>query len=60
MSTCHTADIQLRRLQRAGLRVQLLDRVDDVDTVETARHVATLIPDSRFARTLRSVDRIVS
>jgi glycosyltransferase A (GT-A) superfamily protein (DUF2064 family) len=60
MSTGWTAAVQLGRLQRAGLRVQLLDRVDDVDTVETARRVAELIPDSRFARTLRSVDRAVS
>jgi glycosyltransferase A (GT-A) superfamily protein (DUF2064 family) len=59
MSTCHTAEIQLLRLRREGLRVQLLDRVDDVDTVETARQVAALIPDSRFARTLRRVDRAV-
>ncbi|HEY7812556.1 MAG TPA: DUF2064 domain-containing protein, partial [Nakamurella sp.] len=30
MSTGRTADVQLGRLRRAGLRVQLLDRVDDV------------------------------
>ena len=59
MSTGQTAAIQLRRLRRAGLRVQLLDRVDDVDTIETARRVATLIPGSRFARTLRRLDPVV-
>jgi uncharacterized protein len=56
MSTDHTADDQLRRLHGAGLRVQLLDRIDDVDTVDTARAVAALIPGSRFASALRRAD----
>lgn len=56
MSTDHTADDQLRRLTDAGLRVQLLDRIDDVDTVDTARAVAALIPGSRFAHVFRRAD----
>ncbi len=52
MSTQHTGAIQLRRLLDANLRVQLLDRLTDVDTIETARAVAELVPSSRFAHVL--------
>jgi glycosyltransferase A (GT-A) superfamily protein (DUF2064 family) len=52
MSTPHTGAIQLRRLLDANLHVRLLDRLTDVDTIETARTVAELVPDSRFAHVL--------
>ena len=52
MSTLHTGADQLRRLTDAGLRVQLLDTLTDVDTVGAAEDVAHLTPGSEFARTL--------
>lgn len=52
MSTPHTGEIQLRRLQEAGLDVQRLDELTDVDTITTADEVARLAPASEFARTL--------
>ena len=56
MSTRHTGAMQLMRLRQVGLRVQLLDRLADVDTIGTARHVAAVVPESRFARALADVD----
>lgn len=52
MSTAHTGADQLRRLERLGLRVQLLDKLTDVDTIDTAHEVAALIPGSAFAAAL--------
>jgi glycosyltransferase A (GT-A) superfamily protein (DUF2064 family) len=52
MSTPHTGADQLRRLTDAGLRVQLLDTLTDVDTIGTAEDVARLAPHSEFARTV--------
>jgi uncharacterized protein len=49
MSTAHTGADQLRRMYAAGLRVQILDELCDVDTIETAVAVAELIPGSAFA-----------
>lgn len=49
MSTDRTAAVQLARLHRLGLRVQLLDRLTDVDTVDTAAEVAAAAPRTRFA-----------
>jgi glycosyltransferase A (GT-A) superfamily protein (DUF2064 family) len=55
MSEATTGAEQLRRLQARGLRVQLLEELHDVDTVEVARRVAAQAPNTEFARTLRSV-----
>jgi glycosyltransferase A (GT-A) superfamily protein (DUF2064 family) len=53
MSTSDTGAEQLRRLQRLGLRVQLLDELTDVDTIDNALAVAALTPGSRFARAVQ-------
>jgi glycosyltransferase A (GT-A) superfamily protein (DUF2064 family) len=55
MSLSTTGAEQLRRLREIGLRVQLLDALSDVDTVDVARRVAAEAPGTEFARTLRSV-----
>jgi glycosyltransferase A (GT-A) superfamily protein (DUF2064 family) len=55
MSEDDTGDVQLKRLTDAGLRVQLLQPLVDVDTIESAREVADLAPDSLFASTLAAV-----
>jgi glycosyltransferase A (GT-A) superfamily protein (DUF2064 family) len=52
MSTADTGAQQLARLHGLGLRVQLLDELTDVDTIDTAREVAALVPGSAFARAL--------
>jgi uncharacterized protein len=52
MSTGRTGDDQFERLLAAGMKVQLLDRLADVDTIEVAAQVAELIPASRFAMAL--------
>jgi glycosyltransferase A (GT-A) superfamily protein (DUF2064 family) len=52
MSTEHTGAHQLRRLQRLGLRVQLLEELRDVDTIVDADEVAALIPGSAFTAAL--------
>ncbi len=49
MSTDHTGADQLARLRDAGLRVQELAPLQDVDTPEDADAVARLVPDSAFA-----------
>ncbi|HEY3630388.1 MAG TPA: DUF2064 domain-containing protein [Jatrophihabitantaceae bacterium] len=53
MSTADTGAEQLRRL--AGLRVQLLEPLTDVDTIDAAEHVAAQAPATQFARTLAAV-----
>lgn len=53
MSTSHTGADQLGALRRAGLRVQLLDELIDVDTFPDALQVAALDPRTAFARTIR-------
>lgn len=50
MSTDHTGVDQLARLREAGLRVQELPPLRDVDTPQDAAAVASSIPDSAFAR----------
>jgi hypothetical protein len=52
MSRDDTGQIQHRRLVDAGLRVRLLPRLTDVDTISTAREVAAAAPCGRFAATL--------
>lgn len=55
MSTSRTGGIQLARLEAAGLRVQSLPVLRDVDTPDDADAVAALVPTSRFARVWREV-----
>lgn len=50
MSTEFTGAVQRRRLVDAGLTVQDLPRLEDVDTPDDARCVAAQAPRSRFAR----------
>lgn len=50
MSRDDTGDVQLRRLREAGLRVQHLPVLTDVDTPATAAEVAGLRPESEFGR----------
>lgn len=52
MSTEHTGADQLARLHALGLKVQLLDVLADVDTVDVAERVADLAPSTRFAAAL--------
>ena len=49
MSTDITAAAQLVRLRSAGLRVEMLPTLTDIDTVDDALTVARAVPDSRFA-----------
>ncbi len=51
-STPLTGRRQLSRLRQAGLRVSLLERLVDVDTVADADAAAALAPDGRFAAVL--------
>lgn len=55
MSTDHTGCIQLQRMREAGLRVQQLPELRDIDTPEDAVHVAAQVPDSRFAVAWRRI-----
>ena len=57
MSTAHTGAAQLERLRGLGLRVQLLDELTDVDTIDSADEVALLAPDSHFAIALAAAGR---
>ena len=60
MSTSHTGAEQLRRLHAAGLRVQLLDTLADVDTIDVAFGVAAAAPSTEFAAALRGLDPAVA
>jgi glycosyltransferase A (GT-A) superfamily protein (DUF2064 family) len=53
MSTPHTGAEQLRRL--AALRVQLLESLIDVDTIDAAEQVAAAAPQTQFAQTLAAM-----
>ena len=53
MSQPDTGRVQLDRLTSAGLRVALAPQLTDVDTIDTAEQVASLIPDSRFSTVFR-------
>jgi len=57
MSTDHTGADQLTRLRSLGYRTHLLDELQDVDTFPDAVEVARLIPNSRFATAIDSLDR---
>jgi hypothetical protein len=52
MSSDRTAAEQLHRLSGLGLRVQLLDELTDVDTIEDAYQVAAQADDTEFAAQL--------
>jgi hypothetical protein len=52
MSRDDTGARQLDRLDRAGLRVEMLPVLTDVDTIDSAREVAGIAPHTLFARTL--------
>ena len=55
MSRNDTGRIQLERLLAAGLDVQLLPELTDVDTIDDARAVAAAAPSTEFAATLAFV-----
>jgi len=55
MSTPETGAEQRRRLDEAGLRVQPLPVLIDVDTAASAEAVARTAPHTRFARTWRAM-----
>ena len=54
MSTAETGRHQIERLRAAGLEVDLLPVLVDVDDAESARAVAEAAPSTSFARLLRS------
>jgi uncharacterized protein len=56
MSTSHTGALQLRRLHELGMRVQILDTLVDVDTIDTALAVAEQAPHTAFAAALAAVE----
>jgi hypothetical protein len=56
MSRDDTGVLQLARLVTAGLRVRMLPPLTDVDTIDSAIEVATIAPESRFARTLATMN----
>lgn len=53
MSQDDTGAEQLKRLYGAGLTVEFLATLVDVDTIDDAKKVATHIPHSEFAKTVR-------
>jgi rSAM/selenodomain-associated transferase 1 len=55
MSSANTFRQQHERLIALGLRVHLLPALRDVDTIDDAKAVARIAPDTRFARTLRDL-----
>jgi len=55
MSSARTLTAQRIRLRSLGLAVAELETLMDFDTFEDALHVAGDAPDTRFARTLRSL-----
>ena len=55
MSRPDTGSQQLLRLEQAGLRVQTLSALVDVDTAAEAERIAAAIPGSRFAARMESM-----
>jgi len=49
MSRPDTGSLQLVRLEQAGLRVELMPELTDIDTADEAERIAAALPDSRFA-----------
>jgi glycosyltransferase A (GT-A) superfamily protein (DUF2064 family) len=60
MSQTDTGAHQLARLASAGLRTRHLNTLTDVDTIDDARTVAALIPDSRFALALAEFEGVLA
>ena len=58
MSTSHTGQRQLERLQSLGFRVRMLPMMRDVDTPADAADVARIAPDGRFGRLYRRLTSI--
>lgn len=54
-STAHTGSLQAARLRAAGLEVQMLRTLRDVDLPADADHVAGLAPNSRFGALVREL-----
>jgi len=54
MSEGQTGALQAQRLRELGLQTELLSRLTDVDTIESARAVARAAPAARFAGALRA------
>jgi len=52
MSRPDTGSHQLLRLERAGLRIELVPELADIDTADEAERIAAQIPESGFARRL--------
>ena len=59
MSLDDTGGRQLARLKDAGLTVGMLSTLTDVDTIDSAREVAAIAPQTLFARTLRHCEQEV-
>jgi glycosyltransferase A (GT-A) superfamily protein (DUF2064 family) len=55
MSRPDTGSQQLLRLEQAGLSVQTVPALIDVDTADEAERIAAMTPGSRFAACLRSI-----
>jgi glycosyltransferase A (GT-A) superfamily protein (DUF2064 family) len=55
MSRSDTGALQLKRLTDAGLRVNLLPTLTDVDTIDDAHRVAGIAPTGRFAAALAAM-----
>lgn len=55
MSSPDTGELTVRALRSAGLRVELLCELADVDTMADARHVAEQLPGSGFAESVAAV-----
>ena len=55
MSRADTGARQLARLHHAGLRVDLLPRLTDVDTAGDAERIAAAVPGSHFAARVRAL-----
>jgi len=55
MSRATTGADQLARLQGLGLRVQILDELADVDTIDVAIQVGAQVPTTHFSNALNSI-----
>jgi uncharacterized protein len=60
MSRDDTGQLQLDRLREAGVGVAMLPELLDVDTVDDAREVARLAPETTFARAYRALERTIA
>lgn len=60
MSQDDTGAAQLARLQHADLTIGMLTTLTDVDTIDSAREVAELAPQTLFARKLRQFEQVTA